>query len=134
MPSGSVPETSTLTTPESPPAPSAPQLVLRGEDLQTSLSSWSPPVSKELNGQAQNPRALRDSGCCLIQPQSTTPLTWRTWCAAARMLAPLTTTQTRRIWLSWCAVEGNPRTLTLLGAGTSPLRTDAISSATKACF
>ena len=120
-------EASTLTTPKSPPAPSAPQLVLHGGALKTSLLSWSPHVLKETSGQAQDLQTLWDSR----QQQFTTPRTWRTWFAAARMSAPLTTTQTRRSKRRWCAGEVSPRTLTLRGDGTSPPPTDAICSVTK---
>ena len=132
-PCGSAMETSILTTLTFLPAPSAPQLVLRGEDLKMSLSFWSQPVWKEASGPAQGLLTLtsRYSECPHMPPPSTTPQTWMTWSAAVRMLVHLTTTQTTRNLLSWCAGEVNLRTLTLPVDGASQLQTDVISSATK---
>ena len=131
MPPGTAKERSTLTNPKSPLARNAPQLVLPGEGLPISLWFSSQPVLKETSGRAPGlpSQTSQHSGCC--RTRSTTPRRWTTWCAAARMSAPLTTTPTTRTWLSWFAAEGNPRTLTHLVDGTSQQRTDAISSVTK---
>merc|ERR1712223_365391 len=114
-----------------PRAPSAQHPVLLGEDLETSLLSSSRPVSRETNGQAQDLLSRLESGRYPMSRPSTTPLTWRTWSAGARTLVRSTTTQTTRIWLSWCVPVGNPRTLMLLEDGISPPQIDVISSAIK---